>query len=217
MTTFDLLAVMAMVVVVVLFALVLFEPGLPYEVRAELPEPGAPEFCGLLASLVDTPLRGDSKVTLLSGGAAFYEAELEAIAGARYSVHLEAYVFHSSAIARRFVEVLAERARNGVRVRLVIDAWGSMLTRDGYFSELRKAGGEVRWYQPLRWYTLKRFNNRTHRELIVVDDGTDPVGDLIERIAGALPTTGTTVEPWLSVAPRRGLLRRGTARRIEAG
>ena len=180
--------------------------------------PRSAEFCGLLASLVDTPLRGDSTVALLSGGAAFYEAELEAIAGARHSVHLEAYVFHSSAIARRFVEVLAERARNGVRVRLVIDAWGSMWLPDGYFSELRKAGGEVRWYQPLRWHTLKRFNNRTHRELVIVDGavgfiggagiaawwtdgaaGGPPWRDTMARVEGPLVTALQTcfTENWL--------------------
>ena len=42
-------------------------------------------------------------------------------------------------------------------------------TPDRYFATLRAAGGRVSWYQPIRWYTLKRFNNRTHREIIVVD------------------------------------------------
>jgi len=96
----------------------------------------------LLATLVDTPLRGGSTVTLLSGGSVFYQAELDAIAAARQSVHLEAYVFHSSAIAQRFVEALTERAKNGVRVRLVIDAYGSMLLPERYFAALRKAGFE---------------------------------------------------------------------------
>ena len=44
-----------------------------------------------------------------------------------------------------------------------------MLTPERYFSRLRHEGGEVMWYQPVRWHTLKRFNNRTHRELMVID------------------------------------------------
>jgi len=217
-TVFDLLALMAMAVVVVLFLLVLFEPGLPYTIRATLPEPGSEEFPGLLATLVDTRLRGDSTVALLSGGSVFYQAELDAIAAARHSVHLEAYVFHSSAIAQRFVEALTERANHGVRVRLIIDAFGSVLLPDRYFAALRKAGGDVRWYQPLRWYTLKRFNNRTHRELVIVDgriafiggagiaawwtdgaDGGPPWRDMMVRVEGPLATALQTcfMENWL--------------------
>jgi cardiolipin synthase len=217
-TVFYVLAVLAMAVVLILFSLVLFEPGLPYKVHAKLPEPDSSEFPGLLASLVDTPLHGCTSVTLLSGGAAFYEAELDAIARARHSVHLEAYVFHRSAIARRFVDALTERARHGVRVRVVIDAYGSMLTPDHYFSALRAAGGQVKWYQPLRWRTLKRFNNRTHRELIIVDGsvafiggagiaawwtdgakGGPPWRDTMVRVDGPLATALQTcfTENWL--------------------
>src|SRR5207237_6101037 len=201
-----------------LFSLVLFEPGLPYEVRAELPDPVAAEFSGLLSTVVDTPLRGESTVALLSGAGEFYEAELEAIAGARHSVHLEAYIFHPSAIAQRFVDALTQRARDGVRVRLVIDAWGSKQLPEGYFAGLRKAGGELRWYQPLRWRTLKRYNNRTHRELVIVDgriafvggagiaawwtdgaDGGPPWRDTMVRVEGPVASAlqACFVENWL--------------------
>jgi cardiolipin synthase len=81
-----------------------------------------------------------------------------------------------SAVADRLVDLLTERARAGVRVRLVIDAIGSWRTPTAYFDGLRAAGGEVAWYQPVRWHTLKRFNNRTHRELIVIDGDVAFVG-----------------------------------------
>jgi len=217
-TVFDVIAVGAIAVVAVLLSLVLFEPGLPYAVSARLPEPGSAEFPDLLASLVDTPVRGRSAVALLSGAAQFYEAELQAIAQARRSVHLEAYIFHDSVIARRFLDVLTERARQGVRVRLVIDAYGSIWLPDRYFSRLREAGGEVGWYQPFRWHTLKRYNNRTHRELIVIDGrvafiggagiaawwtdgahGGPPWRDMMVRVDGPIATALQTcfIENWL--------------------
>ena len=62
---------------------------------------------------------------------------------------------------------LEERARSGVRVRLIIDRYGSLLTPKRYFDSLIAAGGEVCWYQPIAWYTLKRLNNRTHRDVLV--------------------------------------------------
>jgi cardiolipin synthase A/B len=54
-------------------------------------------------------------------------------------------------------------------VRLVIDAIGSTAYPDKRFAALRRAGGRVAWYHPVRWYTWPRVNNRTHRELVVVD------------------------------------------------
>jgi cardiolipin synthase len=73
---------------------------------------------------------------------------------------------------------LEERARSGVRVRLIVDRYGSLLTPKRYFDSLIAAGGEVCWYQPIAWYTLKRLNNRTHRDVLVVDGEVAFVGGL---------------------------------------
>lgn len=159
-----------------LFVLVLAEPGLPYDIDDHLPSPEDHEFMGLLAALVDAPVTKAASIEVLTNGVAFYPEELATIARARRSVHLEAYVFHVSAAADKLVDLLTERAHAGVRVRLVIDAIGSWRTPSAYFDGLRAAGGEVAWYQPVRWHTLKRFNNRTHRELIVVDGEVAFVG-----------------------------------------
>jgi cardiolipin synthase len=88
---------------------------------------------------------------------------------ARHSVNLEAYIFQKGEVARKFIEALAERARAGVEVRMTLDAIGSFATWNSYFKDLRAAGGRVVWYHPFRWYTLPYVNNRTHREIIVVD------------------------------------------------
>jgi cardiolipin synthase len=159
-----------------LFMLVLAEPGLPYDIGNRLPSPENHEFMGLIAALVDAPVAKATSIEVLTDAVEFYPQELASIAHARRSVHLEAYIFHVSAVADRLVDLLTERARAGVRVRLVIDAIGSWRTPTAYFDGLRAAGGEVAWYQPVRWHTLKRFNNRTHRELIVIDGDVAFVG-----------------------------------------
>jgi cardiolipin synthase len=115
-------------------------------------------------------------VEVLTNGEVFYEAELEAIRAARESVNIEAYIFQKGELTKRFVDALAERARAGVKVRLVLDAIGSFATWESYFKELCAAGGRVCWYHPLRWNTLARINNRTHREIIVVDGQIGFVG-----------------------------------------
>jgi cardiolipin synthase len=134
------------------------------------------EFLCLLGVLSDAQVLRDSRVEVLTDGPAFYEAELSAIRGARRSVNLEAYIFRKDDTGRRFVEALAERARAGVRVNIVVDAVGSFTTWQRTFDALTRAGGRVRWYQPLRWSTLKRLNNRTHRELLVVDGEVGFIG-----------------------------------------
>lgn len=159
-----------------LFMLVLAEPGLPYDIGNPLPSPENHEFMGLIAALVDAPVAKATSIEVLTDAVEFYPQELASIARARRSVHLEAYIFHVSAVADRLVDLLTERARAGVRVRLVIDAIGSWRTPTAYFDGLRAAGGEVAWYQPVRWHTMKRFNNRTHRELIVIDGDVAFVG-----------------------------------------
>src|SRR4030095_10987934 len=85
------------------------------------------------------------------------------------SSNLEAYIFQKGEVARRFIEALTERARAGVSVNLVLDGLGSFATWESCYKELTAAGGRVTWYHPLRWYTLPRINNRTHRELITID------------------------------------------------
>ena len=169
LTFFHLGAIAALAILVSLMYLVLFEPALAYRVDDYLPACDSAASRELIRALVDAPMNTAEELLVLTNGEAFYAAELAAMRGARTTVHLEAYVFHRSAIAERILQVLAERARAGVRVRLVIDAVGSLLTPDSYFDDLRRAGGQVRWYQPIRWHTLKRFNNRTHRELLIID------------------------------------------------
>jgi cardiolipin synthase len=160
---------------VVLFALL--GPGLPYSiVRPPSVGIGSEAFLRILGSLVDAQVHRGARIDLLANGESFYEAELAAIREARHSVNLEAYIFRRGEIGRRFVAALAERARAGVAVNLVLDAVGSFTTGRAFFEELSGAGGRVFWYHPLRWHTLPRINNRTHRVLLIVDGRVGFIG-----------------------------------------
>jgi|HubBroStandDraft_1064217.scaffolds.fasta_scaffold01227_7 cardiolipin synthase A/B len=200
--------------------LILFEPSVAYRIVCPTTAPRDAAFAEHLATLCGAVRRRVDSIEVFSRGESFYEAELVAIRAATRSVHLEAYIFHTGRAADRFVQALTERARAGVKVRLTLDAFGNLFTRNGYFRELEVAGGEVRWYQPLRWYTLKRYNNRTHRELLVVDGhvafvggagiadwwigagGKPPWRDTVLRFEGALVPALLAVfaENWLAAA-----------------
>ena len=164
------IAIIAIILQALTLILAFFEPGLAYDVSAPPREGLASEdFLRVLGILCGTNVHRDTRVEALTNGEVFYERELDAIRGARRQVHLEAYIFQHGEIARRFIEALTERARAGVEVRVVLDGIGSfnMWRRD--FRALLDAGGRVEWFQPLRWYTFTRWNNRTHRELLIVD------------------------------------------------
>src|SRR3954466_13907911 len=214
-------SIIAITLVVVLFLLVLFEPGLKYQIKAPEHPLDADEFLCLLGALSDAQIHRDSRVDVLTNGTVFYEAQLDAIRNAKRSINLEAYIFMKDGIGQRYVEALAERARAGVRVNVVIDAIGSFATWNRTFAPLRDAGGRVCWYQPIRWYTLKRFNNRTHRELLVVDGEVGFIGgggigdnwltgvrgepmwrDTVVRVTGdlVLGLQTTFAENWLEAA-----------------
>jgi cardiolipin synthase len=164
---FELLAVFAIAAIVFLLVLVLFEPGLRYRINPRRIAIDSPEFLRLLGALCDAEVRACDPVEVLNDGSNFYAAELAAIAKATETIHLEAYIFARGRVAQDFINALCERARAGVRVKVVIDAVGSFFTPDSLFQPLRDLGGRVEWYQPLRWNTFKRWNNRTHRKLIV--------------------------------------------------
>jgi len=170
MTAFLVISIIAVCVLSFMLFLALFEPGLDYKISARAHAAlDSEEFLRTLEAITDAKLQQRSRFEVLTNAAVYYEAELDAIRAARKSINLEAYIFQKGEVTKRFVEALTERARAGVEVRLTLDAAGSFATWDSYFKELRAAGGRIAWYHPLRWATVSRFNNRTHREIIVVD------------------------------------------------
>ena len=176
MSAYDIAALGAVVILTILFLLLLFEPNLPYRATAPRMPIASREYVNYLTAIVNARLFSVTDLTVLTTGHEVYAAEIEAIRGARRSIHLEVYLFLRGRAGDDMLAALTERARAGVTVRVVVDQIGSLLTPKRYFEALRAAGGRVYWYQPIAWYTLKRFNNRTHRDLLVVDGEIGFVG-----------------------------------------
>jgi cardiolipin synthase A/B len=163
-------AVISMLAIISWLLIDLFGPIPKYQLSAPSEaELNSPEFQRELEALAGSKLDQHTHVESLPNGTNFYEAELAAIGAAQKSIDWEAYIFSKGEIARKLVDALTERARAGVEVNLVMDAVGSLSTPKKFFDELRRAGGHVEWYHAVRWYNWPRANNRTHRELIVID------------------------------------------------
>ena len=106
---------------------------------------------------------------LLNNGDAFYPRMLEAIEDADVSITIEAYIYWAGEIGLRFGRALAERAQAGVTVKILLDAIGSASIGREILKTLEDGGCQVAWYNPIHWYTIGRFNNRTHRKSLIVD------------------------------------------------
>ena len=169
-TTFLVVAILAIIVQAIVVILALFGPGLRYRIdHADLKDLSTHELLHYLEALTDARMSQRIKLDVFANGEAFYPAELEAIARATKSINLEAYIFHPGEVGGRFIAALAERARAGVEVRVVLDGVGSARTTEEDFRPVLDAGGKLAFYHPLRFSTLPRYNHRTHREILVID------------------------------------------------
>lgn len=122
-----------------------------------------------LAANLNVPLLEGNRVELLVNGDEIFPAMLAAIRGARKSVNLLTYIYWEGDIAKEFAAALTAAARRGVEVRVLVDAFGGRRMHPDLIDTMRAAGCRFEWFHPVRWYNLRRFNNRSHRKVMVVD------------------------------------------------
>jgi cardiolipin synthase len=127
------------------------------------------EFLRTIAGATGEPFVGGNSLTVLNNGDEFYPAMLDAIAEADASITIEAYIYWQGEIGLTFARALAAKAREGVRVKILLDAFGSASIGDEIVRTLQDGGCQLAWYSPLRWYTLGRYNHRTHRKSLIID------------------------------------------------
>ena len=128
----------------------------------------------------DNPLSTAHKVELLVGGAQTFEAIFDAIEAARHHVHIEYYIFETDRIGTALRDLLVRKAREGVKVRILIDALGSPFVRRRFFAALTEAGGQVAFFHDSRIGRRMRpvINFRTHRKIVVCDGTVGFTGGL---------------------------------------
>ncbi len=137
---------------------------------------GDPQFLRSMGSLVEPGILASNQVTALHNGDRFFPAMIEAVRGAQRSICLETYIYWSGEIGQQFAQALAERARAGVKVHVIIDWVGSRHIDSALLDQMRQAGVEVERYNPLVWYALTRINHRDHRKMLIVDGRVGFIG-----------------------------------------
>lgn len=109
----------------------------------------------------------------MGSGDEIFPAMLEAINSATNSIRLETYIFLADSLGEQFREALVNAGLRGVKVTLLLDAFGSQSVPANFWAPLKAAGGEARYFNPV---LLKRFGYRDHRKILVCDDHTAFVG-----------------------------------------
>ncbi|PIN77632.1 hypothetical protein COV15_01750 [Candidatus Woesearchaeota archaeon CG10_big_fil_rev_8_21_14_0_10_34_12] len=106
-----------------------------------------------------------------------YKEMLKDIMSAKECICLETYIFDKDKTGNRFLKAMVKKAKEGVKIKLFIDAWGSSAKRE-YFEELIKLGGEVKFFREFR-YVIRIFSKnheRNHRKLLIIDNKIVYVG-----------------------------------------
>jgi cardiolipin synthase len=128
-----------------------------------------------------TPLVAGNRIALLVDGPQTLEAIRRAIDSAKQHIHLETYIFADDEVGRDIRDRLIRRHQDGVEVRVIYDAIGSVDTPAGFFRKMTEAGCEVHEFRPLnpvRTPLPWKHNNRDHRKIVVVDGRTAFTGGI---------------------------------------
>src|SRR5215813_1751035 len=98
---------------------------------------------------------------------------LSAISAAKEAVRLEMYIYTASPLGEKFRDALVQARRRGARVRVLIDALGSMTLAQSFWEPLTELGGEFRWFNPV---SLRRWTYRNHRKVLACDEAVAFIG-----------------------------------------
>ncbi|WP_236062609.1 phospholipase D-like domain-containing protein [Streptomyces poriferorum] len=125
-----------------------------------------------LERLIGIAATEGNTIRTLRNGDEIFGAMLAAIRDAEYTVDMMTFVYWRGEIAEKFAAALADRARAGVRVRLLLDGFGSRLIEKDQLDLMVEAGVEVAWFRKPLYLSPLKQNHRCHRKVLVIDERT---------------------------------------------
>jgi len=128
-----------------------------------------PLFARSIELFTGTHIDPGNNIQILLNGDGTYPQLWKDIASAERTVTVQMYYAQPGAVADTMAKYLIDRAQHKVRVLLLLDAFGSQPLKREWRDSLKRAGIEVKWLRPLRWYTLQKAAQRSHVRVVVVD------------------------------------------------
>jgi len=130
---------------------------------------GEPSYFPTQEAYGGAPIVGGNAVEILLNGEQIFPALVTAIKSAKKTITYAQYYYEDGPVARDVAEALAERCRAGVGVNVLLDSFGSISMPGQYVDLMRASGCHVTWFRPLSAFALRRYNNRNHRRILVID------------------------------------------------
>ena len=144
------------------------EGAFGYEIATEI-DVGSEEFTRAAEALTGAPISTGNHAELLINGDRIFPAFLETVRSAERTLNVQTYVYWRGEIAADVAGAIAEKAGQGVRCKVILDALGAAQMKRRQIADMRDAGAEVLLFRPPKPYAIKRIANRTHRRALIAD------------------------------------------------
>ena len=129
----------------------------------------SPEFASSFSKTSRVSWQEGNAIRTLINGDAFFPLMLEAVRNAKKSITFETFAFVEGPVTREFTEALAEKAHQGIDVKVILDGVGSKKVGEYNVALMKYRGVDVEIYHPLHQIAPNTLSNRTHRKILVVD------------------------------------------------
>ena len=121
----------------------------------------------------------DNDINIYTDGYSFFNVLFQEIGKAKHSIHLDTYIFNHDSLGRLLADILIDKAREGVEVRVIYDDVGCWNVNDAFFKQMRDAGVMVMPFMPVRFPAFtSKVNYRNHRKLCVIDGKVGFIGGM---------------------------------------
>ncbi|MGF6959320.1 cardiolipin synthase [Paraburkholderia youngii] len=168
MLTIAITAFVTLVVVLVIANLSSGEKKIEHKIE-RLYKSEDPQFLRSMGLLLGPPVVPGNRFEMLLNGDQIFPSMLEGIRSARETITFETFIYWSGEIGEQIARALADKAREGIAVHVLLDWVGCSKMDRRYLQLLREAGAEVVKFHKPHWTGLGRMNDRTHRKLLVID------------------------------------------------
>ncbi|HAW80690.1 MAG TPA: cardiolipin synthase B [Balneola sp.] len=122
-----------------------------------------------LEQTIGVPFTEENSVSVLRNGDEIFPAMLEAISNAKEKISFLTFVYWKGEIADKFAELFAKKAKEGVKVRVLLDSYGAFPMKKALVELMQSSGVDVVWFRPLARWKVWKMDNRTHRKILICD------------------------------------------------
>jgi len=155
----------------------MLKPRLPYP-KNDYPLLNSKLF-RLMNNSSDLPVQFNNSTKVLTNGPATFRGIIKALKKARHHIHMEYYIIRDDKMGRHIRELLIQKAKQGVEIRILYDGIGSLQLPSSFFDPLKEAGGKISVFLPIKFPFIDyKANYRNHRKILVVDGKTGFLGGL---------------------------------------